>query len=201
MYKIDINKFKQAFPECKNPNELCNLFDNILSSSGIDTKERVNMFLAQCGHESAGFTRFNENLNYSAKALRGVFGRYFLDDKIASEYERKPEKIANRVYANRMGNGSENSGDGWKYRGRGIIMTTGKSNYKEFSEYSGIDAVNNPDLLSTDISVAIQSAVWFWNKNNLNKYCDKNDFIGLTKRINGGLNGLADREDKLRKLM
>ena len=201
MYKIDINKFKQAFPECKNSEELCNLFDNILSSAGIDTKERVNMFLAQCGHESASFTRFNENLNYSAKALRGVFGRYFLDDKIASEYERKPEKIANRVYANRMGNGSESSGEGWKYRGRGIIMTTGKSNYKEFSEYSGIDAVNNPDLLSTDISVAIQSAVWFWNKNNLNKYCDKNDFIGLTKRINGGLNGLADREDKLRKLM
>ena len=201
MYKININKFKQAFPECKNPDELCNLFDNILSSSGIDTKERVNMFLAQCGHESAGFTRFNENLNYSAKALKGVFGRYFLDDKIASEYERKPEKIANRVYANRMGNGSENSGDGWKYRGRGILQLTGKANYEAFYKETGIDVINNPDLLSTDLSVAIKSAIWFWNKNKLNHYCDNDDFIGLTKRINGGLNGLKDRQDKLIKLM
>lgn len=201
MYKIDLNKFKKVFPNCKDPEVFCNLLDNLLSASGIDTKERVSMFLAQCGHESGGFTRFVENLNYSAKGLRGTFPKYFPDDATAIAYERKPEKIANKVYANRMGNGPESSGDGFKYRGRGMIMTTGKDNYNEFSKYSGIDAVNNPDVLSSDMSVAIKSAIWFWNKNKLNSYCDKNDFIGLTKRINGGLNGLEDRQDKLQKLM
>ena len=159
------------------------------------------MFLAQCGHESGGFTAFSENLNYSAKGLRTVFPKYFPDDSVANAYERNPEKIANKVYANRMGNGPESSGDGWKYRGRGMIMTTGKDNYTEFSKYSGLDAVNNPDSLSSYMSVAIKSAIWFWNKNKLNSYCDKNDFIGLTKKINGGLNGLEDRQDKLKKLM
>lgn len=201
MYKIDVQKFKKVFPNCVESETFCNLLDNLLPAAGIDTKERVNMFLAQCGHESGGFSRFTEGLNYSAKGLRATFPKYFPDDATALKYERQKEKIANRVYANRMGNGPESSGDGWKYKGRGIIMTTGKSNYQEFSKYSGIDAVNNPDLLSTDISVAIQSAVWFWNKNKLNSYCDNNDFIGLTKRINGGLNGLKDRQEKLEKLM
>lgn len=194
MYNIDLNIFKRVFPKCKEPEILVNLLDNILNPAGINTKERVCMFLAQCGHESAEFTIYNENLNYSANGLRSVFGKYFPTDDLANQYARKPEKIANKVYANRIGNGPESSGDGWKYRGRGMIMTTGRANYTEFSKYSGIDAVNNPDLLSTDISVAIKSAIWFWNKNNLNKYCDNNDFIGLTKRINGGLNGLEDRK-------
>ena len=201
MYNIDLQKFKETFPNCKNPDVLVNLFDNILNQSGINTKERVCMFLAQCGHESGDFTIFNENLNYSAKGLLATFPKYFKSETEALAYERKPEKIANKVYANRMGNGPEGSGDGWKYRGRGMIMTTGKANYAEFSKYSGIDAVNNPDLLSTDISVAIKSAIWFWNKNKLNSYCDNNDFIGLTKRINGGLNGLPDRETKYKKLI
>ncbi len=201
MYNIDLQKFKETFPNCKNPDVLVNLFDNILNPAGINTKERVCMFLAQCGHESGGFTLTVENLNYGAKGLLGTFPKYFKTLSEATSYERKPEKIANKVYANRMGNGPESSGDGWKYRGRGIIMTTGKANYAEFSKYSGIDAVNNPDLLSTDISVAIKSAIWFWNKNKLNSYCDNNDFIGLTKRINGGLNGLKDRQDKLQKLI
>ena len=201
MYKIDINKFKQAFPECKNSEELCNLFDNILSSAGIDTKERVNMFLAQCGHESASFTRFNENLNYSAKSLRGLFGRYFLDDKIASEYERKPEKIANRVYANRMGNGSESSGEGWKYRGFGFIQLTGKENFTNFSKDTGIDIVSNPESIRSDLSIAIKTAVWFWNKNNLNKFADSKDILTCTKRINGGTHGLEDRTKKYNILM
>ena len=201
MYKIDVQKFKKVFPNSIEPDKFCNLLDNLLPAAGIDTKERINMFLAQCGHESGGFSRFTEGLNYSAKGLRGTFPKYFADDATALKYERQKEKIANRVYANRMGNGPESSGDGWKYRGRGMIMTTGKDNYTEFSKYSGIDAVNNPDLLSSDMSAAIKSAIWFWNKNILNSYCDNNDFIGLTKRINGGLNGLEDRQDKLRKLM
>ena len=201
MYNIDLNKFKRVFPKCKEPEILVNLLDNILNPAGINTKERVCMFLAQCGHESAEFTIYNENLNYSANGLRSVFGKYFPTDDLANQYARKPEKIANKVYANRIGNGPESSGDGWKYRGRGMIMTTGRANYTEFSKYSGIDAVNNPDLLATDISVAIKSAIWFWNKNKLNTYCDNNDFIGLTKRINGGLNGIIDRQDIFNKLM
>ena len=201
MYNIDLNKFKSVFPNCKNSEILVNLFDNILNPAGINTKERVCMFLAQCGHESAGFTIFNENLNYSAKGLRGVFGKYFPTDALANQYARQPEKIANKVYANRMGNGPESSGDGWKYRGFGYIQLTSKSNFEAFSKDTGIDIVSNPENIRQDLSLAIKTAVWFWNKNNLNKYCDNNDFTGLTKRINGGLNGLPDREEKLRKLM
>lgn len=201
MYKIDLNKFKSVFPNCKDSEILVNLFDNILNPAGINTKERICMFLTQCGHESAGFTVYNENLNYSAKGLRGIFGKYFPTNALANQYARQPEKIANKVYANRMGNGPESSGEGWKYRGRGMIQLTGKSNYKEFSKYSGIDAVNNPDIVSKDFIIAIKSAIWFWDKNNLNKYCDNNDFIGLTKKINGGTNDLEDRQDKLNKLI
>ena len=198
---INLETFKILFPKCKEPEILVNLLDNLLPTVGIDTKNRVAGFIAQCAHESGGFTIFSENLNYSAKGLMSVFKKYFPSESLANEYARKPEKIANKVYANRMGNGPESSGDGWKYRGRGIIQLSGKANYEAFSKYSGIDVVNNPDLLATDISVAIKSAIWFWNKNKLNSYCDKGDFIGLTKRINGGLNGLKDRQDKLQKLM
>lgn len=201
MYTIDVNRFKKVFPACKDADKFCNLLDNLLPAAGIDTKERVNMFLAQCGHESGGFTAFSENLNYSAKGLRTVFPKYFPDDSVANAYERNPEKIANKVYANRMGNGPESSGDGWKYRGRGIIMITGKDNYTSFSRDSGIDAVNNPNLLSSDLTVTIKSAIWFWNKNNLNKFADTKDIVGATKKINGGTIGLEDRQDKLKKLM
>lgn len=190
---INIDIFKRVFPACKNPEEMCNLLDNILPAAGIDTKNRVAGFLAQCGHESGGFSIMSENLNYSAKGLLGVFPKYF-NAQTAAEYERKPEKIANKVYANRMGNGDESSGDGFKYRGRGLIMTTGKENYGKLGEYVGEDLVSNPDIVSEDLSVAIKSAIWFWNKNNLNKYCDNGDIEGLTKKINGGLNGYNDRK-------
>ena len=201
MYKIDVQKFKKVFPNCVEPDKFCNLLDNLLPAAGIDSKERVNMFLAQCGHESGGFSRFTEGLNYSAKGLRATFPKYFPDDATALKYERQKEKIANRVYANRMGNGPESSGDGWKYRGRGMIMTTGKDNYNEFSKYSGIDAVNNPDVLSSDMSVAIKSAIWFWNKNGLNKFADAKDILGATKKINGGTIGLEDRTKHYNELM
>ena len=201
MFKIDLVKFKKSFPSCKDPEVFCNLLDNILPASGIDTKERVCMFLAQCGHESGGFSRFTEGLNYSAEGLLSTFPKYFPDLKTAKAYERQKEKIANRVYANRMGNGPESSGDGFKYRGRGMIMTTGKDNYNEFSKYSGIDTVNNPDLLSSDMSVAIKSAIWFWNKNGLNKFADAKDILGATKKINGGTIGLEDRTKHYNELM
>lgn len=201
MYNIDVNKFKMTFSKCKNSDALCNLFDNILNEAGINTKERVNAFLAQCGHESGGFTITSENMNYSAKGLRGVFPKYFPTDDLASQYERKPEKIGNRVYANRMGNGDEASGEGYKFHGRGFIQLTGKDNYKAFGDAFGVDVLSNPDLVSTDLSLAIKSAVWFWNKNNLNKYADSGDFVGLTKRINGGTIGLEERQSNYNKLM
>ena len=201
MYRIDLNKFKKVFPKCKEPDKLCNLFDNLLSPAGIDTKERVSMFLAQCGHESGGFTVFTENLNYSAKGLRGTFPKYFPDDATAVAYERKPEKIANKVYANRMGNGPESSGDGWKYRGTGLIQLTGKSNFETFSKDSGINIVTDPEAIRTDLSIAIRTAIWFWNKNNLNKHADNKDVKTATKIINGGFNGLDDRIKKFNELM
>lgn len=201
MYNINLQKFKEVFPYCKNADVLVNLLDNILNSSGIDTKERVNMFLAQCGHESGGFTITVENLNYSAKGLRSTFPKYFKSESEALIYERKPEKIANKVYADRIGNGPESSGDGWKYRGFGFIQLTGKSNYEAFSKDMGIDIVSNPENIRQDLTLAIKTAVWFWNKNKLNSYADKGDLLGATKRINGGINGLADREIKYKKLM
>ncbi len=201
MYKIDILKFKKVFPECKEPEKLGNLMDNLLAPAGIDTKERVNMFLAQCGHESVGFTRFTEGLNYSAKGLLGTFSKYFPDLKTALSYERQKEKIANRVYANRMGNGPESSGDGWKYRGFGFIQLTGKDNFNIFSKDTGIDIVTNPESIRDDLSLAIRTAIWFWNKNNLNKFADAKDILGATKKINGGTNGLEDRKKYYNELM
>ena len=201
MYKIDIAKFKSVFPNCKNADELCNLMDNILPAEGIDTKERVNAFLAQCGHESGGFTNFAENLNYSAKGLRRVFGKYFPTDALAAEFERKPEKIANKVYANRMGNSTEASGDGFKYRGRGFIQLTGKDNYINFSKDTGIDIVSNPDEAFKDKSILLKTAIWFWNKRNLNALADKKDILGITKKINGGTIGLEERQSLYNKLM
>ena len=201
MYKIDLNKFKKVFPNCKDPEVFCNLLDNLLSASGIDTKERVSMFLAQCGHESGGFTRFVENLNYSAKGLRGTFPKYFPDDATAIAYERKPEKIANKVYANRMGNGPESSGDGFKYRGLGLIQLTGKDNFTAFSKDTGIDLVTDPEKYRTDLSVIVKTAIWFWNKNNLNKFADSKDILGSTKKINGGINGILEREEFFNELL
>ena len=201
MYKIDVQKFKKVFPSCAESETFCNLLDNLLSPAGIDTKERVNMFLAQCGHESGGFSRFTEGLNYSAKGLRATFPKYFPDDATAIKYERQKEKIANRVYANRMGNGPESSGDGWKYRGRSAIQLTGKSNYEAFSKDTGIDIITNPDIINNDLSLIIKISIWFWNKNSLNKFADSKDILGATKKINGGTNGLEDRKKHYNELM
>src|SRR5690606_13433976 len=139
------------------------------------------------------------NLNYSAEGLLKTFGKYFTSLQ-AKEYARKPEKIANRVYANRGGNGNETSGDGWKYRGRGFIQLTLKDNYKALSNATGIDYVSNPDLLLNEADAMI-SALWYWNKRNLNKYADVGDLKGATRVINGGYNGLADRQQKYDKYL
>lgn len=164
--------------------------------------ERAAHFFAQTNHESGGFAKFSENLNYSAKGLRGVFGKYFPSDALATQYERKPEKIANRVYANRMGNGDEASGDGWKYRGRGALQLTGKDNYRAFSQYLGKpEILSNPDLVAT--TYTFESALWFFEKNKLWAICDRGvtdeTILLLTKRINGGTHGLDDRSRKTKK--
>ena len=159
---------------------------------------RQASFLAQTAHESASFTAVKENLNYSAKALRAVFGKYFPNDGIAEEYARQPEKIANRVYANRMGNGDEASGDGWKFRGRGLIQLTGKNNYESCGNDLMINLIDGPEWLEGPQG-AVSSALWYWNKNNLNSYADVEDIRGMTKRINGGYHGLDDRIAKYNK--
>jgi putative chitinase len=153
---------------------------------------RAAAFVAQTAHESGGFNFVKENLNYSAKGLMGTFKKYFPTEELAKQYERKPEKIANRVYANRMSNGDEASGDGYKFCGRGLIQLTGRANYTKFAEDLGISLEETVAYLETPAG-AVSSAGWFWDNNNLNQYCDKDDFVTLTKRINGGTIGLEDR--------
>jgi len=166
----------------------------VSSSFDINTPIRLAHFLAQCGHESAGFKFVLENLNYSAEGLRKIFPKYFTPE-LAQEYARKPEKIANRVYANRMENGPEESGDGWKFRGRGYIQLTGKINYSKFDTFVPEDILANPDLVAT--KYPLLSAAWFWHTNNLNSLADRgpgDDIVTLiTRRVNGGTHGLADR--------
>jgi putative chitinase len=167
----------------------------ILPDYEIDTPERVAAFLAQCAHESGGFNAIQENLNYRAATLRKVFPKYFPTDDIANQYASLPNKqeaIANRVYANRMGNGPEESGDGYRYCGRGLIQLTGKQNYTRFAESIDTPVEEITDFLQT-FEGCVQSACWFWEANNLNQYADNGDILTMTKRINGGTIGLEDR--------
>ena len=181
-------------PKVKNFDEWYNNLANILPEYDIDTPHRIAAFMAQCGHESGGFTLMQENLNYSAKGLRGTFSKYFPNDEVAKLYERKPQMIANRVYANRMGNGDEASGEGWYFRGRGIIQITGKNNYTKCSQslFESNVLIENPDLL-LESEYAIHSACWFWSAARLNELADSGDMKTMTKRINGGFIGLEDR--------
>jgi putative chitinase len=164
----------------------------------IDTAKRQAAFIGQCMHESGGFKLLEENLNYSAKALMNTWPSRFPTEEMANQYARNPEKIANKVYGGRMGNADESSGEGWKYRGRGIKQLTGKENYQRCSEALGVDLVENPDLL-LEPKYATLSAGWFWNKHNLNDLADKSDVETMTKRINGGLLGLDARKVAIAK--
>jgi putative chitinase len=161
----------------------------------INTPLRLAHFLAQCGHESGGFRATQENLNYSAKGLNGIFRKYFPTEAAAAAYARQPQKIASKVYANRMGNGSEASGEGYKFRGRGYIQLTGKENYTAFGKSIGEDIVSNPDVVAS--KYALLSAAWFFSKNGLHKMADEgaSDLVvtKITKRVNGGTIGLPDR--------
>jgi putative chitinase len=165
------------------------------------TPVRAAHFFAQTAHETGGFKAFSENLNYSAQGLQGIFGKYF-PGNLEESYARQPEKIANRVYASRMGNGDEASGDGWKYRGRGALQLTGKSNYKAFADYlKKPEIMDTPDLVAT--TYAFESAMFFFDRNKLWSICDQGvtdaAILALTKRINGGTHGLADRNAKTKK--
>ena len=171
-------------------------YKTLLNVHHVNTPLRQAHFFSQMEHES-GLKPVSENLNYSATGLLSTFGKYF-DLESAKLYARQPQKIANKVYANRMGNGNEASGEGWKYRGRGFIQITGKNNYSMLSKDTRIDFLSNPDLLLTEVNSMI-SALWYWNKNGLNALADKNDIKGITRTINGGYNGLADRTELLNK--
>jgi putative chitinase len=163
------------------------------------TPARAAHFFGQTSHETGGFKAFSENLNYGAKGLMGVFKKYFPNEAVAKQYERKPEKIANRVYANRMGNGDEASGDGWRYRGRGALQLTGRTNYETFAAYCNRpDVMTNPDLVATEL--AFESAMFFFERNKLWSICDQGvtdaAILSVSKKVNGGTHGLEDRKNK-----
>lgn len=188
------DKLHHLIPKVKNISEWYEAVCDALPQYNINDVARVSAFIAQCAHESGGFTVLSENLNYSADGLRRIFPKYFPTLEMAQSYARQPAKIANRVYANRMGNGSEESGEGYKFRGRGLIQLTGKSNYQRCSQFMFEDdtLINQPDVL-TQPYYALHSACWFWHANKLNELADQQDIKMLTKRINGGFIGLEDR--------
>ena len=186
------SQMKDMIPRNPYVSQWYDAVSSILPEYEINTPQRVAAFLAQCAHESGGFIFLKENLNYKAPSLRKVFPKYFQDDATAAAYANKPEKIANRVYANRMGNGDESSGDGFRYCGRGLIQLTGKDNYTFFAASLDIPVEEASEYLQT-FEGAVQSACFFWEQNNLNKWADAGDILTLTKRINGGTIGLEDR--------
>lgn len=197
---ITIEQLQQILPDNENIQDWYTSLTTILPNYEITTNERIAAFLAESCHESANFTRLTENLNYKWQSLRKVFHKYFPTDDLAQKYEHNQEMIANRVYANRMGNDSEESGDGWSYKGRGIFQLTGKDNYQKFAESIGKELEEMPNFLET-FDGAILSACWFWSVNNLNSYVDDNDIDGLSRRINGGDIGLEERADKYNEII
>lgn len=186
-------QLQQIIPKNKYVSYWYDALRQLLPQYEINTSERIAAFLAQCAHESGGFVFIKENLNYRWQSLRKVFPKYFPTDALAQQYEKQPEKIANRVYANRMGNGPEESGDGYKFCGRGLIQVTGRENYSWFAASLQITPEEASEYMET-FEGAAQSACWFWESNNLNQWADKRDILTLTKRINGGTIGLEDRK-------
>lgn len=193
--ELSKEQLKQLLP--KNPyiDYWHNALQQLLPDYEINTSKRIAAFVAQCAHESGNFMVLQENLNYRWQSLRKLFPKYFPDDAIAQDYASRPNKqeaIANRIYASRMGNGPEESGDGWRFRGRGLIQLTGRHNYTWFAASLEISPEEASEYLTT-FEGAAQSACWFWETNKLNQWADKGDIVTLTKRINGGTIGLEDR--------
>lgn len=190
---ITFSQLKQLLPNNPYVENWHHALVQLLPDYDINTPKRIAAFIAQCSHESGGFRVLTENLNYKAAGLRRIFPKYFPTDELAKQYEKQPRKIANRVYASRMGNGDESSGDGFRYCGRGLIQLTGKSNYQNFADSLEMKVEDVPDYLAT-FEGAAQSACWFWETNNLNRFADAGDILNMTKRINGGTIGLEDRK-------
>lgn len=199
---ITRKSFRELVPNTKYPDQWYDtLFGpqteldgkSLLEDYDINTPKRIAAFIAQCSHESGGFVFLTENLNYSASGLMKIFPKYFPDEATAKAYARQPEKIANRVYRNRMGNGDEASGMGYQFRGRGLLQLTGRDNYFWFGSSIGLTPEQAAEYLET-FEGAAQSACWFWSENNLNKFADAGDILGMTKKINGGTIGLEDRK-------
>jgi putative chitinase len=190
--QITREQLQQIIPRNPYIDQWCNALNQLLPDYGIDTPQRVAAFLAQCAHESGNFVFLKENLNYKWASLRKVFPKYFPTDELAQAYEKQPQRIANRIYGSRMGNGDEASGDGFRYCGRGLIQLTGRNNYEAFAE----SIESTPEEVSVYLETfegAVQSACWFWETNNLNQFADADDIKTMTKRINGGFIGLEDR--------
>jgi len=177
-----------------NLDDLCGAINKVFAdeTNNLNSVNRQAAFLAQCAHESGSFCHVAENLNYSAEGLVKIFHKYFADIAAATPYARQPEKIANKVYANRMGNGDEHTGDGFKFRGRGFIQLTGHDNYSKCGHDIGKDLNNYPEYLETPEG-ALASALWFWNNNHLSDLADHDDILHITKKINGGTIGLDER--------
>jgi putative chitinase len=192
-FEFTENKLSQIITNNQYVSDWFEALNTLLPDYDINTVPRVAAFVAQCAHESGGFKMLKENLNYRAVTLRKIFPKYFPTDALAEQYAGKQELIANKVYGNRMGNGDESSGDGFRYCGRGLIQLTGKNNYMAFAESIETPVEEIPEFLGT-FEGAVQSACWFWETNNLNQWADAGDILTLTKRINGGTIGLADRE-------
>ncbi len=193
--ELTLQQLKQLLPKNPYVEHWHHALSQLLPDYEINTPQRIAAFIAQCSHESGGFMVLKENLNYKAATLRKIFPKYFPTDAMAAEYAAKPNKqeaIANLVYANRMGNGAPETGDGYRYCGRGLIQLTGKSNYSWFAASLGIPVEEAAEYLQT-FEGAAQSACWFWETNNLNRFADAGDIRGLTKAINGGFIGLEDR--------
>ena len=195
MSLITAEQFHKLFPLAQDPQSWADSMNEVFPNYDINTPQRVAAFLAQCGHESGGWTVFEENLNYSAQGLMKVFPKYFPTQDLANAYAKQPEKIANRIYGGRMGNGPESTGDGFRYCGRGLIQLTGKANYQAFADSLQISPEEASSYLET-FEGAAQSACWFWENNNLNQYADSGDILTMTKRINGGTIGLDDRTNR-----
>jgi putative chitinase len=198
---LTLSQLKQLLPRNKYVEHWHHALSQLLPDYDINTANRIAAFVAQCSHESGGFTTLKENLNYKPQSLRRLFSKYFPDDAIANQYCARPNKqeaIANRIYANRMGNGDESSGDGYRYCGRGLIQLTGRSNYQSFADSIEVDGRplkidEVPEYLAC-FEGAAQSACWYWETNKLNQWADAGDILTLTKRINGGTIGLEDRK-------
>ena len=186
-------QLKELLP--KNPyiDQWHHALSQLLPDYEINTPKRIASFIAQCAHESGNFIFLSENLNYKAESLTKIFSKYFKDIGTAKQYEKNPQKIANKIYADRMGNGNEASGDGFKYRGRGLIQLTGKTNYTWFAASLEITPEEAAEYMGT-FEGAAQSACWFWETNKLNDWADKGDIEKMTKIINGGTIGLEDRK-------